>query len=106
MKATSLHSNTFSLGRETAAIFTCTGIPAFFMSFFLHMTKAHGVLAEGGPKTAKTCRRLKSQTASWQTAGKTQSLKVCCKRHNCMDSLPSPPQVSRKGYGHSYSLPP
>ena len=53
MKAPPLHSNTFILGRETAAIFTCTGIPAFFISFFLHMTKADGVLAEGGPKTPK-----------------------------------------------------
>ena len=38
-----LHSNTFSLGRVTAAIFTCAGIPAFCTSFFLHMTKAERV---------------------------------------------------------------
>ena len=76
MKATRLQSNTLSLGRVTAAIFTCTGIPAFCTSFFLHMTKAERVTGWRRTKNRTKDRSETSQMASWRTAGRTQSLKV------------------------------
>lgn len=100
-KATCLHSKTFRLGSITAAIFTCTCIPSFCKSF-LQMTRAEWVTVWG----RTNCKRLVwDLDHRWRVGGgqERQSVKVCCKQHCCMDSLPSPSQVSQEGYRRSYS---